>query len=81
MQNFLSKTLPFSLAILVTYTQFGSIMTVPYLVLSYMEDTQSSDWMTWFRISTFIMTAVYAGLVEVENRDKEENLLRIVRDR
>lgn len=81
MQNFLSKTLPFSLAILVTYTQFGSIMTVPYLVLSYMEDTQSSDWMTWFRISTFIMTAVYAGLVEVENRDKEENLLRIVRDK
>lgn len=56
-------------------------MTVPYLVLSYMEDTQSSDWMTWFRISTFIMTAVYAGLVEVENRDKEENLLRIVRDK
>lgn len=78
MQNFLSKTLPFSLAILVTYTQFGSIMTVPYLILSYMEDTQSSDWMTWFRISTFIMTAVYAGLVEVENRDKQENLLRIV---
>ena len=78
MLSFLSKTLPFSLAILVTYRQFGSIMTVPYLILSYMEDTESSDWMTWFRISTFILTAVYAGLVEVENRDKEENLLRIV---